>query len=260
MKILFLICLLLSTWTFFIEPQFVVKKKYKLNSADLKGINAVFISDLHIAPWQKGRLKRIVKIIQKQNPDIIFCTGDFVSGYLPHKTLPIEKIGKELSNLKPKYGFYAVLGNPDWWQNGAKIREVLASNGITILENSSKKIEINGKTITIAGIEDLQTRIPNPEKALKGATKTTVLLTHNPDTYFDLKEKVFLTLAGHNHGGQVQIPLYGALIVPSNSGTKYANGIFEDKNGTLIVTKGLGNSILNIRFCCPPEIVIIDFE
>lgn len=260
MKTLLFFSILLLLWGFIIEPQFVVLKKYKLTNPELKGIKAIFISDLHIAPWQKGRLKRIVKNIQKQNPDIIFCSGDFVSGYLPHKTLPIEEISNELGKLSPKLGFYAVLGNHDWWQNGANIREALTKKGITVLENNSKKIDINGKTITIAGLEDLQTRIPNPEKALKGATRTTILLTHNPDTYFDLNHQVFLTLAGHNHGGQVQIPFYGAIIVPANSGTKFANGIFEEKNGTLIITKGLGNSIMNVRFCCPPEIVILEFE
>lgn len=260
MKTFILICIILFVWAFIIEPQFIVLKKYKLNAPDLKGLKAIFISDLHIAPWQKGRLRRIVRKIQHQNPDIIFCTGDFVSGYLPHKTLPIEDISKELSKLSPKYGFYAVLGNHDWWQNGANIRENLSSNGIIVLENSYRKIDINRKTITVAGVEDLQTRIPNADKALKSTTETTILLTHNPDIYFDLNKKVFLTLAGHNHGGQVKIPFIGALIVPANSGTKYANGKFEEKNGTLIVTKGLGNSILNVRFCCPPGIIVLEFE
>ena len=74
-----------------------------------------------------------------------------------------------------------------------------------------------------------------------------------------MNKKVFLTLAGHNHGGQVQIPFYGALLVPSDSGTKFANGLFNINGNNIIITKGLGNSIMNVRFCCPPEIVVIDF-
>lgn len=260
MKIFLLICLLLFLWGFFIEPQLIVLKKYKIKSEDLRGQRVVFVGDLHIATWQKGRLKRIVKKINKQNPDIVLSSGDFVSGYLPHKTLPIEDIGEELRKINSTHGFYAVLGNHDWWQNGARIREVLSRNGIKILENSSIKLNINDKEISIAGVEDLQTRIPNPQKALRKTSPTTILLMHNPDTFFDIKERVFLTLAGHNHGGQVKLPFYGALIVPAASGTKFADGIFEENGNTLIVTKGLGNSILNARFCCPPEIVIIDFE
>ena len=86
MKIFLLVFILLFVWGFLIEPLFIVLKKYNLKSDDLRGIKAVLISDLHIAPWQKGRLKRIVQKVIKQNPDIDFCTGDFVSGYLPHKT------------------------------------------------------------------------------------------------------------------------------------------------------------------------------
>lgn len=257
---LLIIALILFVWGFFIEPNIIVLKKYKLRNKDLKGCKFVLFSDIHIAPWQKKRLQRIVKKINKLNPDMVLSTGDFVSGYLPSKTLPIEEIGQELANIKSKYGFFAVLGNHDWWQNGAHIREVLTHNNITILENNSKHIEIDNKQISIAGVEDLQTRIPNLQKALKKTARTTILLTHNPDLFFEIKDNVFLTLAGHNHGGQVQIPFFGALIVPAKSGCKYANGRFTHNNNTLIVTKGLGNSILNVRFCCPPEIVLLEFE
>ncbi len=260
MKILFILLLLSIIWGFFIEPELICVKKYKIKNNDLKGVRIVFTSDFHIKPRQKNRLKRIVKLINKQKPDIALSTGDFVNGYKPSKTLPIENISEQLSNIKTKYGFYTVLGNHDWWQNGAHIRETLEKHNITVLENSSKRIKINNKNITIAGLEDLQTRVPDINKTLRHSdATTTILLTHNPDPFFNIKTNVFLTLAGHNHGGQVQIPLWGALIVPSASGTKYANGFFKVNKNILIVTKGLGNSIMNVRFCCPPEIVVIDF-
>ena len=151
------------------------------------------------------------------------------------------------------------LSNHDWWHNGVYIKNILEKNNIVVLENNSKTVKINNKNITIAGLEDEQTRIPDITKALRHANPTTILLTHNPDPFFNLRQKVFLTLAGHNHGGQVQIPFYGALIVPSLSGTKYANGLFNINGNLLLVTKGIGNSILNVRFFCPPEIVVIDF-
>ncbi len=259
MKIFLLLCILSLIWGFFIEPKFLLVKKYKLSNNDLKGCRAVFVSDFHISPAQKSRLKRIVKLINEQQPDIVFSAGDFVKGYKQSKTLPIEDIASELAQIKPKYGFFTVLGNHDWWQDGAHIRDVLTANNITVLENSSQKIKINNKNITVAGIEDIQTRIPDPEKALRHAENTTILLSHSPDPFFDIDKNIFLTLAGHNHGGQVQLPFYGALIVPSASGTKYANGLFKIKENTLIVTRGLGTSIMNVRFCCPPEIIVIDF-
>ena len=259
MKIFLLICVLLAIWAFVIEPRFVVVKRYKLSNPDLAGCRFVLFGDIHIAPWQKKRLSRIVRRINSLKADVVLSTGDFVSGYLPHKTLPIEEIGAELSAINSTYGKFTVLGNHDWWQNGAQIREALNKNGIKVLENSSVKLDINSNTLTIAGVEDLQTRIPNPSKALRGAVGTTILLTHNPDVFFDMKENVYLTLAGHNHGGQVRLPFLGALIVPSKFGRKYACGKFKHGENTLIVTKGLGNSILNVRFCCLPEIVLIEF-
>ena len=260
MKIFLLICIILFIWAFIIEPNVLVLKKYKLKNNSLKGVKFVFFSDLHIAPWQKKKLQNLVKRINKLNPDLILSTGDFVCGYLPSKTLPIEEIGHELGKLQSKYGIYTVLGNHDWWQGGAHIRTTLINSGIKVLENSSETVLINNHSLAIAGIEDLQTRIPNITKALKNTVADTILLTHNPDPFFEIDKKVFLTLAGHNHGGQVQIPFIGALIVPSKSGCKYANGMFIHNSNTLIITKGIGNSILNVRFCCTPEIVVIEFE
>ena len=254
-----IICLILLFWGFFIEPNIIVIKKYKLNNSEIKNLRIVFASDFHIAKKQKNRFKKIVKKINKLKPDIMLSAGDFVNGYSEKQTLPIKDIADGLSKIQTNYGFYTVLGNHDWWQNGAYIKSILEQNNINVLENESIKLNINKSQITIAGLEDLQTRLPNPNKALKHSTKTTILLTHNPDPFFSIEKEVYLTLAGHNHGGQVQIPFYGALIVPAKSGTKYANGFFKHNNNTLIVTKGLGDSIMNVRFCCVPEIIVIDF-
>ena len=68
-----------------------------------------------------------------------------------------------------------------------------------------------------------------------------------------------ITLAGHLHGGQIRLPFWGAIIVPSKYGNKYSQGFIEENNKKMIVTKGVGNSILNIRFNCTPEIVVIKF-
>ena len=106
MKIILLIGLFLFLWAFLIEPSLIVVKKYKINNPDLKGCRLVFFSDIHITPWQKGRLKRIVDKINSFAPDLVLSTGDFVSGYLPSKTLPIEQISSELKNINSKYGIY----------------------------------------------------------------------------------------------------------------------------------------------------------
>lgn len=87
-----------------------------------------------------------------------------------------------------------------------------------------------------------------------------ILLCHSPDVFPKVPKEVNLTLAGHVHGGQVRLPILGSLIVPSNYGDKYSQGLIEENGKKMIVTKGIGNSILNVRFNCIPEIVVIEFE
>ena len=86
------------------------------------------------------------------------------------------------------------------------------------------------------------------------------MLTHSPDIFPKVPKEVNLTLSGHVHGGQVRLPLLGAIIVPSKYGDKYSYGLIEEDNKKMIVTSGIGTSILNVRFNCKPEIVVIEFE
>jgi len=103
------------------------------------------------------------------------------------------------------------------------------------------------------------TASPNIYEALENTKSPTILLTHTPDIFPKVPSDVNLTLAGHTHGGQVRLPLLGALIVPSDYGNKYSSGLIEEKGKKMIVTNGIGVSILPIRFNCPPEIVVLEF-
>ena len=80
---------------------------------------------------------------------------------------------------------------------------------------------------------------------------------HNPDLFPEVPERVSLTLAGHTHGGQVDMPIAGRLIVPSSFGQRYAYGLVEENGKKLIVPGGIGTSILPVRFRVPPEVVIL---
>ena len=100
---------------------------------------------------------------------------------------------------------------------------------------------------------------PDLEKALPNQDVPIILLSHTPDIFEKVPESVNLTLAGHVHGGQVKLPKKGAILVPSKFGTKYAEGFFNDMGRKMLVSKGVGTSILPIRFLCPPEIVVIEF-
>ncbi len=258
--IVFIILFTLALWAFLIEPNLLVVKHYKLKDDELKGLKIVFAGDFHIKKWQMGRLKRSVKLINKQNPDMVLSVGDFINGHRLRNTMPAKDIINELKNIKAKYGFFTVLGNHDVWVDKKGVEDALEKNGIKLLENSNAKVKINGKEIYIAGVEDKQTQKPDVYKALDGTKNPVILLTHSPDVFVSVPKSVNLTLAGHVHGGQVRFPFLGATIIPSDYGNRYSQGLIKENEKTMIVTKGIGNSILNVRFLCVPEIVVIEFE
>ena len=247
-------------YSIFVEPNKLIITNYKIKDSSLKGLKVVFIGDYHIKPTGQKRLEKLVNMINDENPDIVLSAGDYVSGHKAKMTMPIENIASGLKNIKTKYGFYTVLGNHDWHLGGEKITKVLENNGIKVLANSNTAIKINDKTIFIAGVEDLQTRLPDIDSALENTQNPIILLSHSPDIFPQVPEKVNLTLAGHVHGGQVRLPFIGATIIPSEYGNKYSQGLIIENERKMIVTKGIGTSILPIRFNCLPEIVVINFD
>jgi len=252
--------LTIAYYSVFIEPNSLTITRYKLKDKQIKKLKIVFVGDYHIKPNQEKRLKKVVQQINNQKPDIVLSTGDFVSGHKSKSTMPIEDIVEGLKNIKSKYGFFTVLGNHDWHVNGEKISKILEENGIKVLANNNTAIIINGQKLYIAGVEDLQTRTPKIPEAISNAKSPVILLSHSPDIFPQVPGEVNLTLAGHVHGGQVRLPFIGATIIPSKYGNKYAQGLIKENNKKMIVTRGIGNSILNIRFNCIPEIVVIEFE
>lgn len=254
MKYIILFIFLIFIWSVFIEPNILTIKHLIIKDKSLKGIKIVFASDFHIKPYETFRLKRIVNKINEQNADAILLGGDFVNGHKKGYSLTIDKIAKELSNLKSINGTFAIIGNHDGWQGKEEIISELEKNNITVLFNSNVCLD----KFYIAGVDDIQTGTPDIKKALSGIHKPVILLTHSPDIMPNVPETVNLTLAGHLHGGQVR--LNDAITVPSAYGKKYANGFLIDNNRKIYTTKGLGTSILPIRFNCFPEIVVIEFE
>lgn len=256
---LFIITLLLAGYSYFIEPNKLEVTNYTIQDKELSGVKIVFASDFHIKPYGQKRLEKIVEIINKQNPDVVVSAGDFVCGHTEHSTMHPQKIAKGLAKVKSKYGFYTTLGNHDGWYDRWYIKELLEKQNIKVLNNKNEKLQINGKEIFIAGVEDMMTAFPNMEDALKGTKTPTILLTHTPDVFPDIPRNVNLTLAGHTHGGQVRLPIIGPIFTASNYGNKYAIGFIEENGKKLITTRGIGVSILPFRFNCPPEIVVIEF-
>ena len=252
--------LLLAFYAFFIEPNNLEVTNYKIKDKDLAGIKIVFASDFHIKPHQNKQLKNIVEKINAQNPDIVLYGGDFVSGHVQGLTMPIDKIAAELGKVKSKYGIFSCIGNHDVWFDLDAVTNALEKNNIKVLYNQNAKIKINKKEIFIAGLQYKPFNMIPMIETLKDTKSPTILLTHSPDEFVDVPQSVNLTLAGHTHGGQIRLPFFGAILTASEYGQKYVLGLIEENNKKMIVSKGIGVSILAFRFMCRPEIVVVEFE
>ncbi len=255
--ILLVIILYFFGVSYFYEPNSLKVTKYEIEDNYLQGIRIAFLSDLHLKRNDYRRLNKIVKVTNEQRPDIVFLGGDYANGHDYKKTMDMDLVGAKLSLISaPKY---SVLGNHDWWADGTKISSALRRNGVIVLENSHMRTVIKRRFIDIIGLADLDTRKVNVIQAMNGTHNPRIVLMHNPDSYYDIMGKVNLILAGHTHGGQFVLPFCPPIFVPSKYGTKFARGLIKETANKMIVSKGLGTSIVPLRFNCKPEIIIVDF-
>ena len=262
-----LIATLLVLWAFVIEPNRVVVNTVEIKipawPAAFAHLKIVAISDLHAGrPYiNEAKLEKVVEMANATEPDLIVLLGDFIARDKDENLLMTpEIIASKLKGLHARYGVYAVLGNHDWNFNGERVTRALEGAGIRVLENDVAPIQHDGQTVWLLGVPDFWMRQPidiRPALAKINAPGPVIALTHNPDVFPTLPPNVSLTLAGHTHGGQVNIPFYGRPIVPSQYGERYAAGYIQENNRQLFVTTGIGTTGLAVRFRVPPEIAVL---
>lgn len=257
MFVLIVIAVYVFGVSFFYEPNTLTVTNYKIEDRQLQGIKIAFLSDLHLKKNEYKRLDRIVELTKKQNPDLVLVGGDFVNNNNLKKTMKIGTIGDKLKSIGP--AVVTVLGNHDWHADGKHIALELSKSNIVILENSSRRLYVKNRQVDIVGLADLKTRKVNISRALYGTREPRIVLMHNPDSYYDIMDRVSLILAGHTHGGQFVLPFSPPIFVPSKYGTKFAGGLISETSNKMIISRGLGTSIVPLRLNCKPEVVIVEF-
>ena len=256
-------------WGFLIEPGRLVVHQQTIQIDNwpqpLDGLRIAVISDIHVDNWfiTEKKLRTIVERTNQLQPDLIVILGDYMSanGWVTHRVQP-EVFGPILKDLHAPLGVYSVLGNHDWWNNGLKIRKVLEQYGIKVLENESAQLDVRGTTLWLVGLADLWTRPQRISEVVAAVPEgqPLIALTHNPDIFPNVPQRVPLVLAGHTHGGQVRFPIIGSVIVPSDYGNRWVQGHVFENNHHLFVTTGIGTSIVPVRFGLPPEIVLLTLK
>ena len=264
-----LIGLLLVCWSILIEPNRLIVKPTTVAIAGwppgFEQCKIVALSDLHVgAPHiTLDKVRQIVQLTNEQQPDLIVLLGDYViQGVLGGSFVAPESLVEILKDLHAPLGVYAVLGNHDWWLGGERVTSAFQQAGIRMLTNEAIPIQRNGQTLWLAGLGDLFSHQDDIDKTLRSVTTNDPILalTHTPDIFLKLPPQVVLTLAGHTHGGQVNLPWLGRRVVPSDYGEKYAIGFVEEGTRRLFVTTGIGTSILPMRFRVPPEIAVLTIK
>lgn len=255
--------LVLLVWCYAAATSAPIVRRAEIHLADWPDgappLRALLISDIHVAgpDMPPERLERIVGRINRLSPDIVLIAGDFVSDKrLSTRRYALAEAAAPLARLDARLGTFAVLGNHDHWRNAAEARRVLAAAGITILDNeavAAGPLAIGGLDDDFTGRADLARTIAAMER-LRGPK---LLLSHSPDPFPDVPDEIGLMLAGHTHCGQIAPPLIGPLATMSEHGRRYACGIVREDGKTLIVSAGLGTSVLPLRMGARPDMWLI---
>lgn len=244
------------------------------------------LADFHACdPWMNAhRVRQVVAKTNALKPDVILLLGDYLSGMrMVFRSLPNDELAAALSHLSAPLGVHAILGNHDWWEDEAAqlrgggptaIGDAMKKVGISVFENDVLRLEKAGQPFWLAGLADQWALFPN-----KGLTRgrhvglddldgtleqidddaPVILMAHEPDIFPRVPDRVALTLSGHTHGGQIRLGGYSP-VVPSKYGNKYAYGHIQENGRDLLVSGGLGCSMIPVRFGVPPEINLIEIS
>jgi uncharacterized protein len=275
-----------SAYAFGVEPLLrlnVTRYRFKPHAwpKDLR-LKIAVLTDLHAClPWMSPeRVGSIVDVTNRLGADMVLLLGDFVAGHrFVSGRLAYKDWAQALAPLKAPLGVHAVLGNHDWWDDHAVMnagqgvpaaRFALEAAGIRVFQNEAVRIVSKTGPFWLAGLGDQLAFTPLRRRRklarygvddLAGTLAQVtdkapvVMMAHEPDVAARMPSRVAVTLSGHTHGGQVRL-LGWSPMVPSRYGNRYAYGHVREKTD-LIVSAGLGCSMVPVRFGVPPEIVLV---
>jgi predicted MPP superfamily phosphohydrolase len=251
-----------------VEPLLVDTTALSLAFEDLEPgtspLRVVHLSDTHIerSSYREASVARKVNALQ---PDIIVLTGDYLNLSRLQDPVSAAHFRQFVSQLRAPYGIYAVrgsveptLGSMQWLVEGTQV---------TWLEQEARTMDVRGQKVTLVGVAcshrpDMDTA--RLDEAMSGVPSDafTLLLYHSPDLIAEAAERgIDLYLGGHTHGGQLRLPLYGAIVTSSMYGKQYEAGLYRRGGTTLYISRGIGfegGGMPRARFLCRPEIVSLE--
>jgi len=247
---------------------------YTISSSKLPqsfaGYRIAHVSDLHNAEMGKDN-EKLLTMLRDTDPDMIAITGDLIDSRNTDIEVALQFV-REAVKIAP---CYYVTGNHEARVNEyGELKAGMEVAGVVVLEDERTEINLEGETITLIGVNDpsyhtdylfgdsetvMNTKLEELHTENDGFT---ILLSHRPelfDAYVD--QDVDLVLSGHAHGGQFRLPFIGGLVAP-NQGLfpEYDTGIYTEDNTNMLVSRGVGNSILPFRINNRPEVILIELQ
>ncbi|WP_338631638.1 metallophosphoesterase [Clostridium baratii] len=273
-KVLLLIVIIsIGLFTFFYWQNnsiFINEMTFKNDNIpdSFKGYKILQISDLHNKEFGSKQNKILGKI-ERINPDIIVITGDLIDSNNTNINTAMELINGAI-NIAP---IYYVSGNHEAWSGSYNdLKDKLKNSGVVVLDNQKIEVFNDSDSIDIIGLADISFREADfleygedikTNKLLntltEGSNNFKILLSHRPEL-FDIysNSSVNLIFSGHAHGGQFRLPFIGGLIAPDQGFfPKLTEGIHTSNDTSMIISRGLGNSIIPLRIFNRPELIVV---
>jgi uncharacterized protein len=229
-------------------------------SADLDGVRILQISDIHRGAFLSDReLGKVIDASLGLHPHVAVITGDLISTWGD----PLDSCIRQLARVKADAGVFGCMGNHERYADATEHAERAAARvGIRFLRSAAQPLRFGAATLNLAGV-DYQPKSEKP-RYLEGAERLiqpgacNILLSHNPDVFpVAARQGYNLLLAGHTHGGQVQIEILDASLNPGRFFTPYVYGVYRAGASAAYVTRGVGTIGLPTRIGAPPEISVL---
>lgn len=224
----------------------------------LDGLRLAQLTDIHIGSFlDRHELARAVGLANELNPDLAFVTGDFVNSLGD----PLDHCVEELARLKSNFGVFGCNGNHEIYAGVLdETKPLFARYGIRILRRQNEVLEIRGARLNLIGVDyqrQTQPMLVNVEPLLRPGMPS-ILLCHNPNGFRRAAElDIDLTVAGHTHGGQVQVEILHSRLNPGRFITPWIAGLYRQGKSHVYVSRGIGTIAAPVRLGVPPEITLL---
>ena len=243
---------LVAFYAYFIEPAWISVTHLDVDLGLTSPIKIVHLTDLHTRAIGR-REENLIALIDQERPDLILITGDSVNG-----DGTFEDAALLIAQLHAPLGVWISAGNWEGWIPRPRRFEVFEKAGAQVLINQTALVRSD---LALMGVDDLLSGTPAITGLASRAPKDAkiIAMIHEPVLFEQIAGSVPLVLAGHSHGGQVRIPFLPPLWLPPGSGS-YVEGWFTSRGSRMYVSRGIGNSLLELRFNCRPELVVLSVK